>query len=933
MEYTLGMQVPSKSKKNSLIKDFFIYQKIKDNSPFEIIVALDNEYPQALLNSFQIFLEKEFPLNTIKIILAVKSKPPRQATSRFYKEEAYDFSSYLPKNNKYFIISVGMAICTVSRSVQLSVSDFYDFVFNKTYFYAPYYKTYCFPIDNLYALFKKNEVWVPKDAFRLHFTRLQCKTLRDNADTLWEDTLSSPRYKINIIDSKADFIKIMQLYGDYTGITALDIETSSLLWHSGKIGCFSFAFSRNVVYFVPSIDLIDKKDFETFFSNKKIIGHNFKFDYKFLTNAGYKVPLPYDDTLHLGQTLNEMRNNKLKALAFMYTKFGGYDDALDDYKQKHKINSYLEIPMPVMISYAGMDSLVTFIIYEEMMKQVDELDKKFPPLEEGGWTIKEFHRNFLIPYYQEFCTIDTNGLFIDINKLHELNKTISSDIKETEEKIRKSFNLSPSFNLGSPVQVSKLLEEAGWESLGKNKQNLYLTGDDQLVRWGHLGHKEASYFRRLRTLYTLQKMFLGKKGWENYIVEQNNTYRICPTFGVGYTKSKRNTCKSPNLQQIPARGLYESEIKSLFIPPDPNYRFATLDYNSLQIRLCTLDSMDVFLSNLYKNEPLADLHSITGYTLIKNQELIFYKLTFDNGNEEELYSEAEVIVTNKNNKKVIVTSLEINDFIENKGKIISIEKVERKLKDVKEFIKNKEYGYIAFIRQTAKGANFSLLFGATFSTFSKRVLELIWTDADAEKFVELNKLHKIKEQLLEKAREKNKLDSVMPKINFLTSAYYVRDIFFKQYRGLQDRIERNINFAKENGYVRTVHGVIRRVPMLLLEGKDDDYGEIKNYQNITANSPIQSLEIVKIGTATIEFQKWLRENNKKTKIFNTVHDSIDFYIYLPEAKEVIPKIFETFASDKDWQKGIPLPIDMIVGEKYKKGEKVSTFLEKLSKKR
>ena len=43
-----------------------------------------------------------------------------------------------------------------------------------------------------------------------------------------------------------------------------------------------------------------------------------------------------EDIIQMGHTLDETRSNSLKALAFLYTEFGGYEHPLDEYKKKMK---------------------------------------------------------------------------------------------------------------------------------------------------------------------------------------------------------------------------------------------------------------------------------------------------------------------------------------------------------------------------------------------------------------------------------------------------------------------------------------------------------------------------------------------------------------------------------------------------------------------
>jgi hypothetical protein len=262
--------------------------------------------------------------------------------------------------------------------------------------------------------------------------------------------------------------------------------------------------------------------------------------------------------------------------------------------------------------------------------------------------------------------------------------------------------------------------------------------------------------------------------------------------------------------------------------------------------------------------------------------------------------------------------------------MLQIQKIKRPLRDEKEFKKLKGYQPFEMVRQVAKGANFSLLFGAAPYTFMSNTLEPMWSKTQAEEFIVLNKLELLKEGMIDKIMEKGK--PIPDTIDYLVCATFIRNTFFKSYPGLLERIERNKDIVLEKGYTRTYHGIVRRLPLLMLSGKDDDYKDISGNINIAANSSIQSLESMLVNQSIVLFNRWSRRNKLKTRIWNTVHDSVDFYLYEPELKLVIPKIYEIFERKEEWMMGVPLTIEFKISfeNEYKSGKDALTVLKELT---
>ena len=245
----------------------------------------------------------------------------------------------------------------------------------------------------------------------------------------------------------------------------------------------------------------------------------------------------------------------------------------------------------------------------------------------------------------------------------------------------------------------------------------------------------------------------------------------------------------------------------------------------------------------------------------------------------------------------------------------------------------KDGGRFETMRQNAKGVNFAFLFGATAGTFARGTLEAKWSEADADKYIDENKLHGLKDQII--ARNSRETPLMW---KYLTCATDIRNKFFKTYPGLMERIERERAFALEHGYVRSWHGACRRIPELWLMDKNDSgrpngddqkvYGkQVGNLLNIAANTAIQNYEAVLVMGAIVDINNEIKKRKLKSFIFGSVHDSIDFCIHKDEVQEMHDLIYDycvTKVAQRSDYRGMPQDIDMIVadvsqGEYYKGG--------------
>ena len=127
--------------------------------------------------------------------------------------------------------------------------------------------------------------------------------------------------------------------------------------------------------------------------------------------------------------------------------------------------------------------------------------------------------------------------------------------------------------------------------------------------------------------------------------------------------------------------------------------------------------------------------------------------------------------------------------------------------------------------------------------------------------------------------------------------------YFKEYGAIKNYMDDTIEFARENGFVKTLLGRKR-----WLSDINSNNSTVRNYAERNAiNAPIQGSAADMIKMAMINIYNELKNNNFKTKMLLQVHDELVFDVYKPELEIVKPII------EKLMREALPLKVPVEVG--------------------
>jgi DNA polymerase I len=137
------------------------------------------------------------------------------------------------------------------------------------------------------------------------------------------------------------------------------------------------------------------------------------------------------------------------------------------------------------------------------------------------------------------------------------------------------------------------------------------------------------------------------------------------------------------------------------------------------------------------------------------------------------------------------------------------------------------------------------------------------------------------------------------------------DNYFMQYKGLKKYMESTVEFARENGYVKTLLG--RRRYLRDIDSRNSLARS--NSERVAINTPIQGTAADLIKVAMINIHKALKEKNLATKMILQVHDELVFDVPKEELETVKPFISGLMRHAIPNLK-VPILVEMGVGKNW-----------------
>lgn len=397
---------------------------------------------------------------------------------------------------------------------------------------------------------------------------------------------------------------VLEYFSNHKSIQ-LDTETKGKDPHKKKILSLQLGDSNN--QFVIDVRRINILLFKELIENKLIIGHNLKFDYKFLKKAGIILNKCWDTmlaecVLYCGY---EKYGYGLAAVAQRYLNI-----ILDKSTRGEFFRLTSEPFSADQILYAARDVQHLHKIAEEQFKKAVELNLLYCINLENEVlkTLGDIEYNGMVLNAEKWLA-NTNNFKAEIDEiLIKLDTIVENEplLKKYVPKYIQSnlFGLEErklSINYSSPLQIKKICLDLGYDVDSTNDREL-----TKLVGKHEFFAILQDYREKAKIISTYGEAFL------EYINE--STGRVHTSFwqvlNTGRVSSGSKDDNAPNLQNIPAKNIFRNCFEAR-----PGFLWVSIDYSGQELNLMADGSGEEgFIDVLNRGE---DLHCYAGSMMFK----------------------------------------------------------------------------------------------------------------------------------------------------------------------------------------------------------------------------------------------------------------------------------------------------------------------------
>ena len=399
--------------------------------------------------------------------------------------------------------------------------------------------------------------------------------------------------------------------GDYI---ALDSETSGLYPRNGHMIGISMSYNGEDGIYIDT-DCFDEeieKMLHELFLKRKVIFHNAKFDMAFFEyHFGFEFP-NFEDTMLLHYLIDENPGGHgLKQLSLKFTPYGDYEkpmyDWIDQYKRSNGLNqsnfAWDMIPFDIMKTYAAMDAVCTFLLYQKFKKI-----KNNPKL-------KWVYDHILIPGCRFLMEAQDNGVPFDPQRLLKSQSLMQEDIDAAinqlyeVEAVREFEKVQgKEFNPNSTVQLRSLLfDYIGLKPTGKKTGTGANSTDAEVLQELGDQHDVPRFILNIRQKSKIKNTYLDK-----IIPQLDRDSRLRTNFNLhGTTSGRLSSSGKLNMQQLPR----DNPIVKGCIRAKEGNKIVAMDLTTAEVYVAAKLAEDEALMNVFRSG--GNFHSSIAKTVFK----------------------------------------------------------------------------------------------------------------------------------------------------------------------------------------------------------------------------------------------------------------------------------------------------------------------------
>ena len=399
--------------------------------------------------------------------------------------------------------------------------------------------------------------------------------------------------------------------GDYI---ALDSETSGLYPRNGHMIGISMSYNGEDGIYIDT-DCFDEeieKMLHELFLKRRVIFHNAKFDMAFFEyHFGFEFP-NFEDTMLLHYLIDENPGGHgLKQLSLKFTPYGDYEkpmyDWIDQYKRSNGLNqsnfAWDMIPFDIMKTYAAMDAVCTFLLYQKFKKI-----KNNPKL-------KWVYDHILIPGCRFLMEAQDNGVPFDPQRLLKSQSLMQEDIDAAinqlyeVEAVREFEKVQgKEFNPNSTVQLRSLLfDYIGLKPTGKKTGTGANSTDAEVLQELGDQHDVPRFILNIRQKSKIKNTYLDK-----IIPQLDRDHRLRTNFNLhGTTSGRLSSSGKLNMQQLPR----DNPIVKGCIRAKEGNKIVAMDLTTAEVYVAAKLAEDEALMDVFRSG--GNFHSSIAKTVFK----------------------------------------------------------------------------------------------------------------------------------------------------------------------------------------------------------------------------------------------------------------------------------------------------------------------------
>jgi DNA polymerase I len=326
---------------------------------------------------------------------------------------------------------------------------------------------------------------------------------------------------------------------------------------------------------------------------KKLIGHNFKYDYLVLAQNGLETgPLAFDTMIAEWLIDPASHSLGLKPMADRYC--GVAMTHIEELIGKGKAQTTMDlVPVAKAAPYAAADADMTL-----RLKKVLE-----PKLAEHNAVA--LFKDMEMPLVKVLAEIERTGITIDLPFFQNMARELNQRLGEIEQQVYQAVGYP--FNLNSTQQLSKVLfETLGLEPPDRRKKTAsghFSTSADVLEELSGQ-HAVVDMILEYRELAKLKSTYVDA------LPLQVNpaTGRVHTSYSQTGSVTGRLASSEPNLQNIPTRTELGRKVRQGFIAA-PGWLLLSVDYSQIELRIVAHMSGDEAMLAAFRAGQ--DIHAAT----------------------------------------------------------------------------------------------------------------------------------------------------------------------------------------------------------------------------------------------------------------------------------------------------------------------------------